>query len=76
MLSLKKYHRPCSEIGYKSFSLSQIAYQGVMIFILAWPRTFLGIDHEIFSMVILLLPLIQEKLLSVQKYVNEVLVNC
>ena len=35
------------------------------------------IDHEMFSTVILLLPLIQEMLVSVKrKYEHEVLVNC
>ena len=42
-------------------------------------HTFVEIDHEIISIVILLLPLIQEGLLSVitykGKYVHEVLVN-
>ena len=42
-----------------------IADPGVMSSIPALPHTFMKIDHEIFSMVILLLPLIQEGLLSV-----------
>ena len=33
----------------------------------AWSHTFVEIDHEIISMVILLLPLIQEGLLSVTR---------
>ena len=36
-----------------------------MSLIPAWPHTFMEIDREIFSMVILLLPLIQEGPLSV-----------
>ena len=44
---------------------SQIADPGVMSSILALPHTFVEIDHEIFSTVILFLPLIQEGLLSV-----------
>ena len=43
---------------------SLIADPGVMGLIPAWPHTFMEIDREIFSMVILL-PLIQEGLLSV-----------
>ena len=44
---------------------SLIADPGVVSLILARPDTFVEIDHEIFSMVILLLLLIQEGLLSV-----------
>ena len=44
---------------------SPIADPGVFSLILVRPHTFLEIDHEIFSMVILLLLLIQEGLLSV-----------
>ena len=39
----------------------------------AQPHTFMEFDHEIISMVILLLTQIQERLMS--KYVHEVLVN-
>ena len=42
----------------------------------AQPQTFVEVDHEIISMVILLLPLIQEGLsVTKGKYVHEVLVN-
>ena len=44
---------------------SLIADLEIVSLILSWPHTFLMIDREIFSMVILLLPLIQEGLLSV-----------
>ena len=44
---------------------SQIADPGVMSSIPPQSHTFVEIDHEIFSMVILLLLLIQEGLLSV-----------
>ena len=44
---------------------SQIADPGVVSSIMAWSHTFLEIDHEIVSMVILFLPLIQEGLVSV-----------
>ena len=52
-----------------------------MSLIPAWSYTFVEIDHEIFSMymVILLLPLIQEGLALVtckQKYGHKVRVNC
>ena len=43
---------------------SLIADPGVVSLITVQPHTFLEIDHEIFSKVILLLPLIQEGLLS------------
>ena len=43
----------------------QIVDSGVVGSILARPHTFVEIDHEIFSVIILLLPLIQEGLLSV-----------
>ena len=51
---------------------------GVMILIPAIFHTFMEIDHEIISTVILFLPLIQEGLLTSykRKYVQEVLVNC
>ena len=56
---------------------SLIAYPGVVSSIPTWSHTFMKIDHEMFSTVILLLPLIQEKLVSVKrKYEHEVLVNC
>ena len=42
-----------------------IADPGVMSLNPAQPHTFMEIDHIMFSMVILLLPLIQERLLSV-----------
>ena len=51
---------------------------GVASLILAQFHTFVEIDHEIISTVILLLLLIQEGLLSVsykRKYVHKVLVN-
>ena len=44
---------------------SPIADSGVLHLIPAQPYTFVETDHGIFSMVILLLPLIQEGLLSV-----------
>ena len=44
---------------------SPIAHPGVVSLILARLHTSVEIDHEILSMVILLLPLIQERLLSV-----------
>ena len=44
---------------------SPTAYQGVASSIPAWSHTIVEIDHEIISMVILLLPRIQEGLLSV-----------
>ena len=43
--------------------MSPIAGPGVMSLIPARPHTFVKIDHEIFSIVILLFPLIQESLL-------------
>ena len=46
---------------------SLIADLGVVSLIPAWSHTFVEIDHEIFSMVILLLPLIQEGLVSVTR---------
>ena len=45
--------------------VSLIADPGVVILISAQPHTFVETDREIFSTVILLLPLIQEGLLSV-----------
>ena len=45
--------------------VSLITDPGVMSSITAWSHTFAEINHEIFSKVILLLPLIQEGLLSV-----------
>ena len=50
---------------------------GIVSSILAQSHTFVEIDHEIISMVILLLPLIQEGLLVSykRKYVQEILVN-
>ena len=44
---------------------SQTADPGVVSLILAWSHTFVVIDHEIISMVILLLPQNQEGMLSV-----------
>ena len=44
---------------------SLAADPGVMSLIQAWSHTFVEIDHEIISTVILPLPLIQERLLSV-----------
>ena len=44
---------------------SQIAYPGDVSLIPAHLHTLVEIDHEMFSKVILLLPLIQEVLLSV-----------
>ena len=58
--------------------LSLTADPGVFSLILARSHTFIESDHEIFSRVILL-PLIQEGLLSVKsdrKYVYKVLVAC
>ena len=43
-----------------------IADPEVVSLIPAWPHTLVEIDHGIFSTVFLLLPLIQERLLSVQ----------
>ena len=43
-----------------------IADPGVLSLIVAWSHTFVEVDHEIFSMVILL-PLIQEGLVSVTR---------
>ena len=54
--------RPCSTIGRLE---SLIADPGVMSLIQNWPHNFMEIDCEMFSTVILLLPLIQEGLLSV-----------
>ena len=45
--------------------VSRIADPGVRSSIPAWSHAFMDIDHEIFTVVILLLPLIQEGLLSV-----------
>ena len=45
--------------------MSWIADQEVVSLIQARPHTFIEIDGKIFSMVILLFPLIQESLLSV-----------
>ena len=58
--------------------MSPAADPGVTSSIPARCHTFVEIDDEIISMVILLLPLIQEGLLSVkkQKYMHKVLVNC
>ena len=50
---------------------SLIADPGVKSLIPAQPHTFMEIDHEIFSSVILLLPLIQEGLLSVTKVTSK-----
>ena len=58
---------------------SPSADPGVASLIPAQSHTFVEIDQEIISMVILLLPLIQEGLMSVTSestYVYEVLVNC
>ena len=44
---------------------SLIADAGVVSLILAWNHTFVEIEHEIFSTVILLLRLIQKRMLSV-----------
>ena len=46
---------------------SRTADPGVMSLIPAWSHTFMEIDHEIISMVIFLLLLIQEGLLSVTR---------
>ena len=46
--------------------LTPIADPGVVSLIVAWSHTFVEVDHEIFSMVILL-PLIQEGLVSVTR---------
>ena len=46
-----------------------IADPGVISLITAWPHIFVKIDHEIFSMVILLLPLIQEGCCQLQEKV-------
>ena len=51
---------------------------GVTSSILAWPNSFVEIDHEIISMAILLLPLNDSRMVVVsyeRKYVNESLVN-
>ena len=51
---------------------------GVTSSILAWPNTFIEIDHEIISTVILLLPLNDSRMVVVsyeRKYVNKLLVN-
>ena len=57
-------------------SASTITDAGVLSSIPASPHTFMETDHEIFSKVILLLPLIQEGLLSVaSESVHEVMVN-
>ena len=55
-----------------------IADPGIANSILAWPHTFAEIDHDIFSMVILHLRLIQEGLLSVtiESMCTEYRVNC
>ena len=53
--------------------VSRIADQGVVSLIPARSHTFIEIDCEIFSTVILLLPLTQGELVSVT---SEVLVNC
>ena len=44
-----------------------IAEPGVVSLILAWSHTFMDIDHEMFSKVIFLLPLLQEGLVSVTR---------
>ena len=57
---------------------SLTADPGVASPILAWPRTFMEIDHEIISMVIHL-PLTHSRKVVVsykRKYVHEVLVHC
>ena len=51
------------------------ADRGVLSLIPSWSHTFVEIDREIISTIVLFLPLIQERLLSVQKYVHEVLIN-
>ena len=51
--------------GHITQAQSPIADYVVMSLILAQPQTLVEIDREIFSMVIILLPLIQEGLLSV-----------
>ena len=56
-----------SVVGRASVAQSTvITDQGVMSLIPTRPHTFVLIDHEIFSLVILLLPLIQEGLLLVK----------
>ena len=59
-IDMKFCHGPSSTIGSEPN-----AGPGVMSLIPARSHTFLGIDHERFSTVILLLPLIQEGLVSV-----------
>ena len=56
----------CQQQGPVAQSIaSLIADPGVMSLIMARFHTFIEIDHEIFSTVFLLLPLIQEGLMSV-----------
>ena len=56
----------CQQQGPVTQSIaSLIADPGVMSLIMARFHTFIEIDHEIFSTVFLLLPLIQEGLMSV-----------
>ena len=42
-----------------------LADSGVVSLIPGWPHIFVEVDHQIFSTVVLLIPLIQEGLLSV-----------
>ena len=62
----KRTHVFMGELGpVAQLVASQIADPGVVSLTAAWPHTFVEIDHELFSTIILLLPLIQEGLLSV-----------
>ena len=60
-------------ISLKKKKIASTADPGVASWITAWSHTFVEIDHEIISMIILFLPLIKEGLL--QKYVHKILVN-
>ena len=68
----------CTVLGLIAQMVARkMANPGVVSLILARSHTFLEIDHEIFSTVILL-QLIQEGMVSVTKrmYVHKVLVKC
>ena len=56
---------PSTQLKASQSVTSPIADLGVVCSIPAWPHTFVQIDYEIFSTVILLLPLILEGLFSV-----------
>ena len=60
MVQLDKVFSP----AYMFSVASPIADPGIVSSTPAWPHTFVEIDHEIFSTVIILLPPIQEELLS------------